>query len=276
MQVPRAAFTIMLASGLPAPGVLVSAQAPARATASPAAEFRRARALYYTPVDRGLQGFTCDVGFNWKQFIEKANSGPVPDTDERLAYLRTIKLSVTDDLNGTGQLLWVAPTTAPDASEQSVAQIRSGLQALWSGFFQSWNGFYTGDLVSLGDSKTTVERTANGYHVFTSQGGKLAEESYNGSLVLLSLHVATPTLDSNLTPIFVDTAQGRLVTNLNSIVKQPPSAPGVTVDMTLHYAPVNGFQLPSALSINVGGTTNFDFTLSNCTVRTQLSGAPTR
>ncbi len=253
---------------------LYAAPLQGQATASPTAEFRRARALYYTPVDRGLLGFTCDVGFNWKQFIEKANSGPVQDTDERLIYLRSIKLSVADDLNGAGQLQWAAPTTAPDASEGSIAQIRSGMQAMWSGFFQSWNGFYTGDLVSLGDNKTTVERTAGGYHVFTTQNGKLAEENYDKGLTLLSLHVSTPTLDSYLTPIFLDTAQGRLVTNLNSVVKQPPSAPGTRIDMTVHYAAVNGFQLPAELAIDVADAAKFDFTLNNCTVRTQLSSAP--
>ena len=251
-------------------GVATSAQSPA----SPAAAFRKARSLYYTPIDRGLQGFSCEVHFKWKQFLETANHGPVPDADERLAYLRGIKLSITDDLNGSGQLLWAAPTTAPDASEQSVAQIRSGMQAMWSGFFQSWNGFVTGDLVSLGDDRTTVERTAKGYHVFTGQNGKLAEETFDSNLVLLSLHVSTPTLESNLTPVFTDSAQGQLVTNLNSVVRQPPSAPGSMVDMAVHYQPVNGFQLPSELSINVSGAADFDFTLSNCTVRTALSSAP--
>ena len=246
-------------------------------TASPAAAFRKARALYYTPVDKGLRGFGCDVGFDWKQFMEKANSASVQDTDERLAYLRGIKLTISDDLNVGGQLQWAAPTTAPDASEQSIAQIRSGMQAMWSGFFQSWNGFFTGDLVALGDTQTTVERTnSGGFHVFTTQNGKVAEEFFDRNLVLLSLHVSTPTLDSNLTPIFVDSAQGRLVTDLNSVVRQPPNAAGTTVDMKVQYATVNGFQLPSALQINVGGTTAFDFALSNCTVNTKLSGISAR
>ena len=104
----------------------------------------------------------------------------------------------------------------------------------------------------------------------------MAEEFFDRNLVLLSLHVATPTLDSNLTPIFLDSAQGRLVTDLNSVVKQPPGSAGTTVDMKVQYAAANGFQLPSALRINVGGTTAFDFTLSNCTVTTKLSGAAVR
>ena len=249
----------------------------AQSAASPAAAFRKTRALYYTPVDKGLRGFGCDVGFDWKQFIEKANSAPVQDTDERLAYLRSIKLTISDDLSSGGQLQWAAPTTAPDASEQSIDGIRSGMQAMWSGFFQSWNGFLTGDLLSLADNQTTVERTGGGgFHVFTTQRNKVAEEFFDRNLLLLSLHVSTPTLDSNLTPIFIDSAQGRLVTDLNSVVKQPPGAAGTNVDMKLQFAAVNGFQLPSALRINVGGTTAFDFTLSNCTVNTKLGGASAR
>ena len=248
------------------------AQAPADRSAAKA--FRGARHLYYTPVDKGLQGFQCDVVFDWKQFIEKANSAPVSEMDQRLLYLQGIKLSVHDDLNGTGALDWVAPTTAPDASEASISQIRTGLQALWSGFFQSWNGFYTGDLVSLTENNTTVERTPAGYHVFTRQGAKLAEQQYSNDFTLQSMHVATPEIDSMLLPVFESTRQGRLVTGLNSVVKRPPADAGTSVNTTVTYAEVNGFQLPSTVLITVSGATDFRFTLANCTVRTQLTSAP--
>ncbi len=247
--------------------------ANAQTSVSPAAAFRAARMLYDTPIDRGLQGFQCDVVFNWKQFLEKAVNGPVEENNERLAYLRSIKLSVTDDLNSTGELHWVAPTTAPDASEASIGQIRSGMQALWGGFFQSWNGFMTGDLVSIADKNTTVERTANGFHVFSSQNGKVAEETYSGDFTMESLHVSTPQTDNMLSPVFEVTPRGRLVTNLNSVVKQPPTAPGTTINTTIHYAPVNGFQLPAEVLINVAGTASFDFGLNNCTVKMQVTPA---
>ena len=227
--------------------------------------------LYDTPADRGLQGFRCEVGFDWKHFLEKAINGPVEDNNERLAFLRSIKLSVTDDLNGSGELQWTAPTTAPDASEDSINQLRGGMQALWTGFFQSWNGFMTGDLVSVSDNRTTVERTTTGYHVFTSANGKIAEESYSGDITLQSLHVSTPDIDSMLTPTFEVTPRGRLVTGWSSLVRQPPTAPATSIQTTVHYAPVNGFQLPSELLINVAGTASFDFTLNNCTVQMKLT-----
>lgn len=258
-----APFSLLAVPGLPA---------RAQGTRSAAAAFREARNLYYTPADQGLLGFQCDVTFDWKQFIEKATSAPVQDTDERLRYLQSIKLSVSDDLNGTGSLDWVAPTTAPDASEASVTQIRTGLQALWSGFFQSWNGFFSGDLFSL-QGNTGVERTTGGYHVFTRQNRGTAEEQYSADFLLGSLHVATPEIDSVLTPHFERTPQGRLITGMNSVVRRPPSAPGTSVNTTARYAPVEGFQLPSELVISVAGTTSFHFRLSQCTVRKKATAA---
>ncbi len=248
--------------------LIVCAQfhAGAQHPVAPAVAFRAARALYYTPVDKGLQGFQCNVGFDWKQFMEKANNATISDRDPRLLYLQSVKLTVTDDLNGAGSLTWDAPNAAPDGSDSSVAKIRSGLQSIWSGFFQSWNGFYTGAMVSVTDNNTTVERTADGFHLSAKQGGGLAEELFSKDLTLLSIHVVTPQMETTMTPLFQQTPQGRQVTALNSTVKQPPSAPAIKVDMTVHYAPVNGFQLPSELLIDIAGQASFDFHLNGCTV----------
>ena len=253
-------------------GALVASAANAQTSVAPSAAFRTARALYDTPNDRGLQGFQCDADFNWKQFLVKAINAPVEETDERLLYLRSIKLSVTDDLNGSGALHWTAPTTAPDASEASISQIRGSMQALWTGFFQSWNGFMTGDLVSAGDNQTTVERTPSGYHVFSRKNGGVAEETYSGDFTMQSLHVSTSQLDVVLMPAFEVTPHGRLVTGWSSVVRQPPTATGTAIKTAIQYVPVNGFQLPSAVTIEVARTAIFSFTLSNCTVKMQLSG----
>ena len=255
--------------------VLAGFLAPGQRTASASTEFRAARKLYYTPVDQGLQGFQCDASFNWKQFVEQANNTPVSTLDQRLLYLQSIKLSVSDDLNSSGALEWTAPTPPPDGSEQSVAQIRTGLQTVIKAFFQSWNGFYTGEMVSVTDNNTSVEHGANGYVLSARQGGKLAEELFSNDFTMLSLHVVTPDVDSTLTPVFQQTPGGRLVTGLNSTVKQPPAAQRTNIDIAVHYAAVNGFQLPSELRIDVAGTAHFDFELSGCTVRTRLTSTGT-
>lgn len=247
----------------------LSAAAQSGAPANPAAAVGRARALYYTPADKGLQGFHCDLSFDWKNFIQKATNQPLPDDDARLKYLRTIQLSVDDDLHGTGEMHWTAATPAPEGTEDSVGKVRDGMQQLWSGFFQSWNGFFTGGLLAL-DNKASVEKTPAGYRVATRDGESLAEEFYNDKLVLQSVHVATPRLESTMAPTFSPSSQGLLVTAIRSIYRQPPTAEPTEVTMGLTYAPVNTFQLPSELTVSVGPA-NFDFHLGNCTVKTQLT-----
>lgn len=237
---------------------------------SPSVTFGKARALYYTPVDNGLQGFHCEVTFDWKDFIQRATNQAIPESDARLKYLQTIQLSIDDDLRGRGELHWAAPTTAPEASADSVGKIRDGMQQMWSGFFQSWNGFYTGDLVSL-DAKATVERTAEGgFRVAVRTGPSLAEELYDNKLLLKSVHVATPTLESTIMPAFATTPKGLIVSAIGSSYKQPPTAQPTDVQMTLTYAPVGAFQIPSALAVSVGPA-KFDYHLNNCTVRTELT-----
>ncbi len=235
----------------------------------PAAALAKARGLYYTPVDSGLKSFHCDVGFDWKEFIQKASNQAVPDDDSRLKYLKTIQMSIDDDLHGGGELHWSAPAPAPEDAEASVGKIREGMQQVWSGFFQSWNSFATGDLVTL-DARATTERTSDGYHVAVRTGPGLAEELYDSNLLLKTVRVTTPTLESIITPTFSPSAHGLLLTAVSSSYKQPPTAQPVEVTMKVGYATVGTFQLPSELSVSVGPA-NFDYHLVNCTVQTQLT-----
>lgn len=238
-------------------------------TPQPAAVLAKARSLYYTPIDAGLKSFHCDVSFDWKDFIQKASNQPVAEDDARLKYLKTIQLSVDDELRGTGELHWNAPSPPPDSTEESVAKIRGGMQQIWSGFFQSWNGFITGDLLLL-DAKATVERTSDGYHVAVRTGPSLAEEVFDSNLLLKTVQVTTPTLESVLSPEFTPSPGGLLVTTIASSYKQPPSTVATEVKMSIVYARVGTYQLPSELRVAVGPA-NFAYHLGICTVQMPIT-----
>ncbi len=258
------AHNVLLSLALPVPVLLAQTPGPV-----PSVAVSKARALYYTPVDSGLESFHCEINFDWKTFIQKASNQPVADDDARLNYFRTVQLSVDDKLRGGGEVHWVAPTPPPDGTEDSVTKVRDGFQQMWSGFFQSWNGFVTGDMVTL-DTKSVVDRNATGYHVSAQVGPGLAEEQYDDKLLLQSVHVTTPSLDSTVKPGFTPTPQGLLVSSIRSIYRQPPRPDVTEVLMKLNYAPVSGFQIPSELIVTVGPA-NFDFHLANCTVQTKLT-----
>lgn len=251
-----------------APAQTAPASVPAPNEAAKA--LLKARAMYYTPVDHGLQSFHCDVHFDWKDFMEKASHQPIAETDPRLAYLRTVKLSVDDDLRGKGDLHWAAATPAPEGNEDAVNRMRDGLQQLWAGFFQSWNGFVTGDMVTMDPSASAEPTASGGYRVSAHNGAGVAEEQFNHNLVLESISTKSATIESTMLPHFDPSAQGLLLTGIHSSYRQPPAAAPVTVDMNVKYAVTNSFGLPSTLSI-AAGPAHFDFTLQNCTVKTQLT-----
>ena len=186
-----------------------------------------------------------------------------------MKYLRTVNLSVDDELHGAGELHWQAPAPPPAGSDDSVSKLRDGLRQMWSGFFQSWNSFVTGDLTAV-DAKSTVEQTAAGYQVMAHEATGIAEEQYDRSFLLKSVHVSTEALESTIVPTYTPSAQGLLVTTIRSAYKQPPSAPETEVVMQLNYAPVGSFELPSDLKVSVGPA-QFVFGLANCTVKTQLT-----
>ncbi len=265
MRFPSCLLPSALLPALLCPALL-HAQTPPAADA--VAALTRARSLYYTPADQGLDGFHCDVSFDWKSFLEKAMNQPVPDTEPRLKYLEGVHLSVDDDLHGTGELHWAGPGLPPDGTEDSVTKLRDGFQQIWSGFFQSWNGFFTGDLVTP-DSNTVVRLGNGSYKVTAHNGTSLAEEVYNSSLVLTSVKVSTPTLESLMTPSFVPSPKGLLVSEIHSVYRQPPTTSPTEVSMRLSYAPVSTFELPSSVAITVGPA-SFNFHLVNCTVKLRV------
>lgn len=259
LQAVLCASVLFLAEGTGAQNITVPAEAA----------FSKARKLYDTPVDSGLRGFRCDVDFDWKDFMQKASNQPVPDGDARLKYLQSVHLSVEDDLRGTGSLQWNAPAPPPDTTEASVEKIRDGLQQIWAGFFQTWNGFPTGEMYML-DSASRVERTPAGFHVSTHSGPGVAEEQFDGNLLLKSIHVASPELEIQTALSFTPGPHGLLLTTVRSATRQPPSAPETEVTMDIGYAPVGAYQLPSQLKVSVG-TAVFAFHLANCTIRNEAS-----
>ena len=263
----------MLLPKLAIPGLLltaaVSATAQTQTAPTAATTVSKARALYYTPVDTGLQGLHCEVNFDWRDFMQKANNATLPTGDPRLAYLQSVKLSIDDDLRGQGSLNWTAPGPEPDGTEDSIEKIRGGLQQLMSGFFQTWNGFFTGDIVTL-DTTSTVEQTPAGFHVRTGNSADFAEEQFDPKLILQTVHVATPEYDSTIAPTFLQGPHGLLVTSMRSQYRKPPASDPIDVVMGVTYAPVASFQLPSEIKVSVGPAA-FDFHLINCTVRSQLS-----
>lgn len=227
-----------------------------------------ARPLYYTPTVQGLKSFRCTVDFDWKDLLSRFSGTDVKDDNPSLQYLRTIHLTASDDLKGDGHLEWTASGTVPAGKETSIAQIKDGMQQMMVGFFSSWNAYMNGNMVPVPDSTTTVTDNADGFRLHASTEGTEVTELFDKNLLLTEAHVIQPTSDVFAYPTYTDTPDGRLVSAIRTVYRQPPTAPPTELNIRVSYAPVQSFRLPAQLDYELKNVGSFQFKFSACSVVT--------
>jgi hypothetical protein len=225
-----------------------------------------ARAQYYTPTANGLKSFQCDASMDWKGLLTRFSGQSVPDDNPALIYLRTVHLSITDNLRGQGSLNWTAADAPPKGMEDALQQIHGGLQTTVAGFFQSWNAYMNGSMVPIPDNTLTVTTVGDGVHLSGSAQDTKLDEDFDKNMLLTQSLVVTPTLKVLATPTFVSTTDGLIVSAVRSQVNQPPTAPESEATFRIDYAKVDSFQIPSHITFDIKNTGTIEIGLSACQV----------
>lgn len=236
-------------------------------------KFYTARALYYTPTSQGLRSFHCDVVIDWKDLLTRVSGNEVKDDNPFLKYLQTARLFVSDDLKGKGQLDWANTAAPPENKEKAAAQMKEGFQQMMSGFFQTWNGYMNGTMVPIPDDSTTVTETDGGFRLHSKAAETEVNESFDKNLLLTEAHVLMANIDATAYPTYIDTPDGRVVSVIHTVYRQPPTAPPADVTFTVTYASVSTFRLPQTLKFEVKNVGAFLFSFSGCSVETAEKAA---
>ncbi|HEV2577725.1 MAG TPA: hypothetical protein VGU25_11000 [Acidobacteriaceae bacterium] len=260
------------------PPAAASAKPPANTTSTPAAtppappaantKFISARALYYTPTAQGLRSFKCTVDFNWKDFLTRYSGSDIKDDNPFLQYLRAVHLSVTDELNSDGHLEWANAASPPAGKEDAATKMKEGMEQMMTGFFSSWNAYMNGNMVPIPDATTTITETPDGFRLHATSTGTEVTELYDKNLLLTEAHVVQPSNDVYAYPTYADTPDGRLVSAIRTVFRQPPTAPPAELNITVSYAPVQGFRLPASLAYDLKNVGSFEFRFSACSTET--------
>jgi hypothetical protein len=235
---------------------------------SPNTKLMSARALYYTPTAQGLKSFRCTVDFDWKDFLTRYSGSDVKDDNPYLQYLRTIHLAIADDLNGDGKLEWTTASATPEGKEDAVAKIKDGMQQMMVGFFSSWNAYMNGNMVPVPDSTTTVTDNADGIRLHAASEGTEVTELFDKNLLLTEAHVVQPTSDVYAYPTYTDTPDGRVLSAIRTVFRQPPTAPPAELNIHVSYTPVQSFRIPDTLNYELKNVGSFEFKFSACSVET--------
>jgi hypothetical protein len=237
-------------------------------TTSPNTKLLSARALYYTPTTQGLKSFHCTVDFDWKDFLTRYSGADVKDDSPYLQYLRTIHLAVSDELSGDGKLEWTTSSATPEGKADAVAKIRDGMQQMMVGFFSSWNGYMNGNMVPAPDATTTVTENGDVLRLHAAAETTEVTELFDKNLLLTEAHVVQPASDVLAYPTYVDTPDGRVISSIRTVFRQPPTAPPAELNIRVSYTPVQNFRIPDTLSYELKNVGSFEFKFSACSVET--------
>ena len=236
---------------------------------SPEDRLTRAHALYYTPTSKGLQSFSCQATVPWKTLLTSVSGTEIKDDNPLLVYLNSIHLSVSDSLGSTGSLEWAATTVPQPELEVPVAKMKEGFQQMVAGFFQSWNGYLNGLMVPYPGKTITVTAAGDGLHLHQDVSGLTFDEDLDKNSLLVTAKAFSTELKVIATPTFQQTDEGLLVTNVSSVVNQPPSAPPMKVEMLLEYGKVETFRIPSKVDFVIANVGTFELAMHDCRVVTR-------
>jgi ketosteroid isomerase-like protein len=210
-----------------------------------------ARAQYYTPTAKGLESFHCEATIDWKVLLTRLSGFEIPEDNPTLKYLRTVHLSVVDQLKGKGSMEWTDTGVPPEGKEQAVKQTHDGLQIMMGGFFQSWNAYMNGSMVPVADKSVEVTTTGDGIHLHGVSNDATFDEDFDKNMLLTHVVVDSPEVKVVALPTYVRTDDGLVVSAVASQVNQPPSAPPTEVTFRVEYAAVDSFQIPSHIVYDI-------------------------
>ena len=227
-----------------------------------------ARALYYTPTTDGLKSFHCAVSVDWKDLLTRFSGQPISDDNPFLIYLNSVHLSVTDDLSGKGSLEWVDTLAPSDTVAGPAGKVHGGMVQTMGGFLQAWNPFMNGAMVPVPDASTKITTIGDNINLHATDAALSVDEVFDKNLLLTSVHVLSPDIDSTAHPTFIESHDGRIISSLHSVTSQPPTAPPTDVTLSATYTKSSSFQIPNTVHVDVKNVGAFVFHFNACTVQT--------
>jgi len=217
----------------------------------------KARSLYDAPFTRNLAAFDCEVQFDWKaHLMQMLGSMPQPAvaTAERL---QTIHHRIS--LDGHNATISSQPETPDFNGSPQAAKLEEVLIAMVTSGLNAWLPSSTNVVLPVGSTKYQFEKLASGFKL------SMRGDNVEGILLLDSdLRVTSGEMKApqpmSFTTEFESGPQGYL---LSSIKTEPPPNDAAFV---YTYQSVDGFQLPSEITVTPATTGKWQYRLTDCKV----------
>jgi len=206
---------------------------------------------YYNLPNEGLLEFQCSAVPDWQVMLAAELHTDVPPDHPAVKILQGIHFWLSLDQQGSPKLTHKldAPITDPQAQE-GISQTISGVEQVLSGFSQSVAPFLFTSMLPKPDSKYSYEtRGAQHFLAFKDDSSDVAL-TLREDLTIAEAKVVSPQFTATMRPLFSKSEKGFLITQIDTDYKLPTDTATTNVIMKMEYASVQGFQLPSKLTVD--------------------------
>ncbi|HEV2644982.1 MAG TPA: hypothetical protein VGU46_01315 [Acidobacteriaceae bacterium] len=226
----------------------------------------RTRGLYDAPFTRDLVSFDCAVQFDWKQhFVDLLHILP-PAAAPIVERLQPIKHRVFVDHSGA--VLSDVPAAPELSSVAHATELEGGFKALVAAGLNAWLPSATNVILPVGPIKFNFETIDAGYRLTLDDPGVAATLLLAPDLRLTS-GVSQLPQSMRFTTKFGQGPNGFL---LNSITTGDTTDGTATRDASFSYMyqSVQGFELPSSVTIKPAAPEIWHYALTDCKVQTGI------
>jgi hypothetical protein len=231
-----------------------------QSSASDEALLAKTRALYDAPFTRDLVSFDCAVQFDWKEhFVDLFGTVP-PAALPTVQRLQTIQHRVFVDRSGA--TVSAIPTVPDLADVEHEAELERGLRMITSGGLSAWLPFSMNVILPIGPTHFSFEKIDTGYKLAMHGPGIEAQLVLAADMRLTS-GVSQFPQPMRFTTEFTQGPDGFL---LSSVKTGNTSDTAATKDATFKftYQTVQGFQLPSLVTVIPATTEIWHYALTDC------------
>ncbi len=206
---------------------------------------------YYNLPKEGLLEFQCVAVPDWQVTLAAELHTEIAPDHPAIKILNGIHFWLSLDQQGSPKLTHKLDSQPEDPkTQEGINQTVSGVEQVLSSFSQSVSPFLFTSMLPKPEDKYSFETRGNQHFLAFKEGSSDVSLTLRENLTVSEAKVVSSELTATMRPQFSKTEKGFLLIKIESDYKLPSDTAATTVVMDIEYANVQGFQLPSKLSVD--------------------------
>jgi hypothetical protein len=232
---------------------------------------RAAQQSYYNLPSQGFIEFQCSVIPDWTAILKEELKSDIPPDHPGLKLLNKIHFWLSWDQKGSAKLTHQSDYIPADQKSMTdLNQTISGMEEVLTGFSHTMSSYlFTSPFPKI-DGEYKLEEKQDGYELSYREGPFDVETMMRKDFGIVQSKVVGPAFAGTIKPQLMKTDLGFLVTGYEGTYQPASESTAMRVSTQIDYKVVEGFQLPSKLTVDTtasGSTHRIEFQFTDYQVK---------